>query len=401
MCAVTSLLVASSVWGPVGAADVDFRPTLTFGLAHDGNTAVTGDATANGDELAALTVDLAVTRRTPVERLSFSYRPSYVAYRRQTGSDYFGHLLNLDVIFLPAAQATYTLDLTASRTEQQGARLTTPSEPTTFVTRSTQTRASLGLRGAHDQRRSIVDWEFRCDVVDYSEPSNSGSGTSTTASLEGSTMFSGSTAWRYVVSEKGSVGLRVDLRRLEYQTSPTTFVETLGLIGLQEFDRKTSMSYTAGISRSSSSDIGITLASGELLITHSITDMSSLSAGIRRLVSQGHGAGGPSTDTGAYLTYTHRPPRRGLSGTVVATYWRRHPEFQAAPSAPSGTIAPVASNTISTAETLAWNFNPFVSLDLVHTFNDQTSSDPAVLDTRYNSYGFAIHWAIRGRQEVP
>ena len=62
-------------------------------------------------------------------------------------------------------------------------------------------------------------------------------------------------------------------------------------------------------------------------------------------------------------------------------------------------IAP-STTTLSTAERLQWNFNRFLALEIGHSYSDQSSSDAQVLVTRYNSYGFNLHWSILGRAEA-
>jgi hypothetical protein len=348
------------------AAEVDFRPTLTFGAYYDGNTAVVGEA--------------GFDRTTPESTLNFSYRPSYVAYRNASDLNYFGQSADLNFARSASRSARYTFDLNAYRTERQGVRPTSPSDPATFVPRSMHTHVGARAHGTHEGRRNLIDWEVRGHLDDYS-----------LSTLENSSGLGALVAWRYEVSEKSSVGLGLNFDTLMYQTLPNVYIESFGLVGEREFTRSTSMVYAAGVSRTSSEGSSSTNFAADVSVSRAITDVSALSAGVRQSVSAGSGLGGTSLDTGGYVSYSHTAPRRGLGGSVVAGYWRRDPMAVGAAAATASTT------TLSAGGSLGWNFNRFLALNFAYAYSDQTSSDPATLDTRYSSYGLNLLWTIRGR----
>lgn len=364
----------------VDAAELEFRPTLTFGLYHDGNTAVTGDPTAQGDEVAALALDLSLERTTQDGSLVFSYRPSYVAHHKNTELDYFGQSMDLQYSHAGSRSARYTFDLNAYRSERQGIRPTTPSEPTTFVPRNMETLVGLRVHGTHEGRRNILDWEIRAHLDDYS-----------LESLENSTGEGVQGSWRYELSEKSTLGLGLIFDTIQYETLPSSYIESFGLVGTHEFGRATAMTYVFGVSRSSSSGASDTGFAGGLSISRTISEQSSLSAGVQQTASQGSGLGGMSLDRGGYLSYGLQQPRRGLSASVLAGYWWRSPLDVGAASGSASTTS------FNTSESLGWSFNRFLTLSVAHAYVDQSSSDQDALDTRYNSYGFNLRWTIRGR----
>lgn len=411
-----ALVVGSAI-----AADVNFRPSLTFGAYYDGNTAVIGNASGQGDGVAALAADLAVDRTTPDSDLSFSYRPSYVAYNNDSDLNYFGQTADLSYTRTASRSAHYTFGLTAYRSERQGVRADSPSAAATFVTRSMQTHVGARVRGSHTGRRNLIDWEITGNIDDYSQtqpPSQPSppvcvvdqdcdDGNPCTQDtcvaggcqhqpngscvLENSSSLGALAAWRYEVSEKSSIGLGLSFQSLFYASLPTVYVESFGLVGAYTISRSTSMTYTAGVSRSSSEGSSDSSFAGDVAFSRTITEVSSLSAGVRQSVSAGSGLGGVSLDTGGYVSYSHTAPRRGLSGSVLAGYWRRDPVAVGAAAAAAST------QTLNAGGSVAWNFNRFLSLGFAYAFSDQTSSDPATLDTTYSSYGLNLLWAIRGR----
>lgn len=362
------------------AADVNFRPTLTFGAYYDGNTSVVGDASGQGDGTGVVAADLAVERTTQDSSLVFSYRPSYVAYRNESDLNYFGQSADLNYARATSRRARYTFDLNAYRTERQGVRPTSPSDPATFVPRSMQLHVGARAHGTHEGRRNVIEWEVRGHLDDYS-----------LSTLENSSGLGGLVGWRYEVSENSSVGLGLNLDALLYATLPNVYVESIGVVGAHEFNRATSMTYAVGVSRTDSEGTNATNFACDVAVSRSVTDVSSLTAGVRQAVSDGSGLGGVTLDTGGYVSYSHDAPRRGLSGSVVAGYWRRDPVAVGAASATAST------NTLSAGASIGWNFNRFLALNFAYAFSDQTSSDPATLDTRYSSYGLNLLWAIRGR----
>jgi len=419
---VTALGVGCAAWMPAGAAEVDFRPTLMFGIFHDGNIAVTGDATANGDDVGAVSVELVVDRTTPDDTLSFAYRPTYVAYRKNDGLNYFGQSVRMSYAHAPSRAATYAFDLDASRTERQGVRPTDPADTTTFVPRSLQTHVTIRGHGRHEARRNIVDWELRGTLDDFSQ-AHQATGTQPTVcttdaecddgnactddtcaaglcafaqnhscDLQGSTGARALTTWQYAVTENHSVGLGLVFETFWYEVLPTTYNESLGLVGESSFGRFTTMTYAAGVCDTTSSGVSDTNVVGNLHISRAFSEDSTLAAEVRRSASQGSGLGGVSIDQGGYLEYGYSPNRRGVTAAIIAAYWKREPPDQA------GTSGTPSTTTISTNATLGWNFNRFLSLNLNHLYSDQSSSSPTTLDTRYSSYGLHLSWAIRGRE---
>jgi hypothetical protein len=111
-------LVATWAVTSARAADVNFRPTMSFGLFHDGNISVTGGA--RGDENATVALDLAVDSKTPTTMFSFSYRPTYVAYRRATDLNYFGNTVSMGFSADTSRDSHYAFDMYVSRTDHQG-----------------------------------------------------------------------------------------------------------------------------------------------------------------------------------------------------------------------------------------------------------------------------------------
>ena len=416
-----SLTALAAVASP--AAEVDFRPTLSFGLFHDGNTAVVGSATGQGDDVAAVAADLAVERRTPDTVLEFSYRPAFVAYRNQRSLNYFGQAVDLNYSRSSSRVARYTFDLNIHQTERQGVRETSPSEAVTFVPRSTQTHVGLRAHGAYEGRRNLTDWEARASLEDYSAPRGSETSdppsctvaqdcddqnsctddaciagscqhqSSPNCALEDSTNVGAAATWRYEISEQSAVGLGLVLDAMLYDTLPSVYVESFGIVGAHTFDRATSIAYAVGVSRASSTASSDTSLAADVSVARTITAVSSLGAGIRQSVSPGSGLGGVSLDTGGWVAYAHTAPRPGLTGSLTAGYWRRDPLAVGTASADASTT------TLSAVASLGWNFNRYLTLNIIDSFADQTSSDPATLDTRYNSYGFSLNWDIRGRRE--
>lgn len=419
-----ALVVATMVTVSIRAADVDFRPTLTFGVVHDGNVAVIGSTTDKGDDIASLAFDLAVDRKTPVETLTFSYRPTYSAYRTNDDLNYFGQSASLVYTRTPSRSATYSFELDGSRTERQGVRTSDPSAATTFLPRSMQTHVNVGALGELTGRRNIFNWEVRSSLDDYSQADYSGTAQpstcvvdadcddgngctvdtcsaglctymqSATCDLQRSTGARVAGSWRYEVNPKNSVGLGLIVDSFWYSTLPSAANESLGLVGESAFGRATSMNYSAGVSNTRSDGVSDQNVVGSVSISNTFSEVSTLKVEIRRAASQGSGLGGVSIDQGGYLAYNYTPHHRGLTGSVVAAYWKRDPPGQ------TTTTSTPSTTTISTNASLGWNFNRFLSLSVGHSYSDQTSSDPTTLDTHYSVYGFSLTWAIRGREGV-
>jgi hypothetical protein len=374
------------------AADVDFRPALSFGVFHDGNTAIVGDASTAGDDVAAVAVDLLLLRSTSDSTLSFSYRPTYVAHKEQTDLNYFGQSLDLNYSHSGSRNAQYTFDFNGYRTERQGVRLTDPASPATFVPRNVQLHVGGHVHGTHTGRRNIVDWELRGTLDNFDVQCDPGDVDCNPDVLENSSGGGALTSWRYQVTENTTVGLAVLFDGIVYETLATVYVESLGVVGSHDFNAATSMTYAVGASRTETANAdAATNFAADVAISRTITDVSSLTAGIRQAVSRGSGLGGISLDTGGYVAYSHTARRPGITGSVAAGYWRRDP-IDVAPVA-----AAVSTDTLSATGSLGWNFNRYLSLNLYDSYSYQTSSDPEALDTQYNSVGLNLRWNIRGR----
>jgi hypothetical protein len=373
------------------AADVDFRPTMSFGIFHDGNVQVVGDATGEGDDVAAISMDLVVVRTSPDSTLNFAYRPVYVWHKENTEDNYFGQSVDLNYVTSRSRDAQYTFDLNGYRTERQGVRATDPAAPATFVPRTVQTHGGGRVHGTHTGRRNIVDWELHGNFDIYSDdepevPPPPG----TVDELEDSAGAGALTSWRYQISENSTIGLGLIFDTLFYETFETVYVESFGLVGSHQFSPATSMTYAVGASRTETNEASDTNFAADVTIARTITDVSSLTAGVRQSVSRGSGLGGVSLDTGGYVSYTHDVPRPGITGSVTAGYWRRDPigVDEAAPS--------TSTNTFSASGSIGWNFNRYLSLNLYDSYSYQTASDQT-LDTQYNSVGLTLNWNIRGR----
>jgi hypothetical protein len=328
----------------------------------------------------------------------------------------------------PTRESAYSVEVDGIRTDHQGVRATDPSTAVTFVPRTTQTHFSAIIRGDHTGRRNLLGWELRGTLDDFQEPKTPAGfvppptcltdidcddGNSCTldsciaatcqyarnsnCDLQNSTSAGARGSWRYQLTERSAIGLAVDVEAIMYDVLPTAYVEMLGIVGAHTFTRAMSMSYTIGGAYTSSGNDNDTNVVGDVTLTRNITNVSNLSAGLRRWVTQGSGVGGVSLDQGGYLAYDYNPRRRGINGSVVAGYWQRDP-------VPIGASAATASSdTLSATGVVGWNFNQYVSLNGVIAYADQTSSD-ATLDTRYASYGINLRWSIRGdvrRLEAP
>jgi hypothetical protein len=362
------------------AADVDFRPAMSFGIFHDGNTQIVGDSTGEGDDVAAISADLTVVRTTGDSTLNFAYRPVYVAHKEHTEDNYLGQSVDLNYVTSRSRNAQYTFDINGYRTERQGVRATDPSAPATFVPRSVQTHGGGRVHGTHTGRRNLIDWDLHANYESYSLDT-----------LEDSSGAGALTSWRYQITPNSTIGLGLILDTLFYETLQTVYVESFGLVGSHAFSPATSMTYAVGASRTATADASDTNFAADVTIARTITDVSSLTAGIRQSVSRGSGLGGVSLDTGGYVSYTHDVPRPGITGSVTAGYWRRDP------IGVDDAAASESTNTFSASGSIGWNFNRYLSLNLYDSYSYQTSSDPATLDTQYNSVGLTLNWNIRGR----
>jgi hypothetical protein len=276
------------------------------------------------------------------------------------------------------------------------------------------------MHGTHRGRRNILDWEIRGGLDDYDIVQDIAQGapqaclidldcddgntcTADTCELgfcsyeliegcelQNSQHGGAAASWRYELSQNTNIGLGVSFEVIVYDDLPDVTVESLGVVGTHAFSRVMTMNYTAGVSVTGSEGESAPNFAGNVRLSRTITEVSSLSAGISQSVSHGSGVGSVSLDSGVYVGYTHSAPRPGLTGSVTAGYWRREPV--------DASIGTPTTTTLSAAGSIGWIFNRYLSLNLWDTYSYQTSSETN-LDTQYNTYGVNLRWVIFGRRE--
>jgi hypothetical protein len=370
---------------PTRAAEVDFRPSLTFGLAHDGNILIVGTDKL-GDDHARLGLDLHVDRRTRTSSMTFAYLPEYVKYRNRSDLDFFGNTLVFGYTdqFSPRTKLAVNADV--ARTDTQGVTSYNVDRPSTLVPRTTVTRgfaSAVGSVGVGP--RALVDWQVRGAIDRYKDVAGVTFQDSSSLALVG--------GWRDQLSERQTLGLALMVEGFGYSSASSVIVETLGLTGTYKAGRVTDLTYAVGATHSTSEGISSTNGAFSLAVTRSITDVSTLNAGASQSVNPGTGLSGASLDTGAWIGYTHTAPRRGITGTLYGAYWYRAGVDLGATTAP-------ATDTADVTGTLGWNFNRFLALHVGASWtyqNTRSTTASGALDTQYGSYGLTLHWAIRGR----
>jgi len=391
-------LVATWAVTAARAADVNFRPTLSFGLFHDGNIAVTGEG--QGDDNAALAFDLAVDRNTPTSTFSFSYRPAYVAYRESRDLNYFGNTVVLGFTREASRTSRFTLTTYVSSTDYQGLTPDTTDQATTYVPRTTLSQANLKVSGTHGAgRRGFVDWQLRGGFDRYDDLSDNPATTGVVDPVEfnDATAFGGLIAWRGELTARNTLGVALDVAQFGYESTPSAVVEFIGLVGTSELSSFWMLDYSAGASRANVEGDSISGFSFEAKIAYQVAQASTFKAGARQAFAPGTGLGGPTQDRGVWVAFAQAPTARGLSGSVLAGYWQREElAFASSPVA-----ADSSSYTVNGS--IGWNFNRYLELDAYYAFVDQSArnvADPTpapTLDTQYDSYGIYLRWAIRGR----
>jgi hypothetical protein len=396
-------LVATWAVTSARAADVNFRPTLSFGLFHDGNISVTGGA--RGDENATVALDLAVDSKTPMTMFSFSYRPTYVAYRRATDLNYFGNTVSMGFSADTSRDSHYAFDLYLSRTDYQGLTPNTTDQATAFVPRTTLTQGSLNVSGTHGAgRRGFFDWHLRGGTDRYKDLEDNPATTvidpltqlevPDPVNFNDATAFGGRIGWRGELTARNTLGVAADAAQFGYELTPSVFVGTVGLVGTSRIAELWTIEYAAGASRATMEDDSISGFSFNATIEYEVGRASTFSAGARQVFAPGTGLGGATQDRGVWIAYAHAPVGNGLSGSVLGGYWQRT-ELQFATSAPpSGD-----SESFNLNGTLGWEFNRFISINAAYAFIDQNGRNgaPASLDTNYSSYGLYLRWTFRGR----
>lgn len=378
----------------IHAADVDFRPVMTFGLFHNGNISVVGGK--HGDNGAALAFDLAVDLKTPTSSLTFSYRPSYVAYQTSKDLDYFGNTIVLGFAQDYSHKSRFVLDFYLARTDYQGQTPTTADQAKSFVPRTTLTEATLKIGGTVGAgRRSYVDWQVRggTDLYKDLEDNPATPDVVDPVNFNDSTGFAGRLAWRSEISAKNTLGLGLDAGQVSYEITPSVGVASFGLVGTSTPGPSWTVNYAAGGSRAVSDGDSIDGFSCDVRAEYTGVKATTFGAGVRQVFSPGTGLGAATQDRGVWLSYAHGVSARGLSGSVVGGYWQRDSlKFASAPA--TGDSAAFSLNG-----TIGWSFNRYLALNGTYEFIDQSArngADPS-LNTNYSSYGLFLRWAIRGR----
>ena len=403
--------------GSTRAAEVDFRPSLSFGVFHNGNLSVTGKG--QGDDAAILALDLKVERRTATSLFSFDYRPAYEAYRKSKDLDYFSNTIALGYSHEGARASKFYVDGYAARTDYQGATQLKPDVATTFVPRTTLTRGDAKIGGNIPAgKRGFVDLEARGYVELYKDLDDNPATEIVGDQVDfvDTTAGTASIAWRTEINPRNTIGVTVEGSYFDYENdvlvqlpplgsvvvSPeSVLVETLAIVGTSQPGEYWQLSYLVGGSRAESGDAEISGFSFDLTVEYTAMQESLFSGGARQVFSPGTGvptttpgAVGISTttqDRGVWFSYSHSPTARGLSGAVIGGYWVREVlDFGA-----SSTGA--ATHSINVAGNIGWKFNRFITLTGNYAFVDQSTQQPSSLETSYSSYGVFLNWAIRGR----
>jgi hypothetical protein len=374
------------------AAEVIFRPVLLFGAYHDGNVLIIGETGETGDDVFTVAADIDLIRSTASSSWTFNYRPVYTMYRQNDELDYFGHSARVAFSKTYSGQSSFYADLVASRTDRQGVRPFRPDDPVNFVERNTETRADLRLGGTFTSgRRSLIDWQAGVGTTQYE-----------VNTLDDSVTFGGGAGWRYAFSERDSLGFSLHGDGFLYdEVAPTagepppavdTGATTAHVVGKHNFSEFTVLDYGAGATYTDSDLQSDTSFSADVSITRKATEFTELSAGVRQGVGAGTGSGGATLDRGAWVAYRLLPARRGLEANVLAAFWQR--DGEAINGLGAGSVT-----AWSSAETVGWAFNRYISTSLIHSFTDQNANadEPDVLDTSHHSYGVYVRWNISGR----
>ena len=402
---------------PSRAMEVDFRPSMAFGAAHDGNVRIVDydpttqqSVSKQGDDYARVDLLLGWDWKTRTSTISFTYHPEYVKYRNRSELDFFGNTLLFGYSRQTSPRTKTTVDVDVTRTDTQGVNSVNVGRPNTFVPRTTLTAVYLDSGGAIAVgARAFVDWRARASADRHKEVDNIVFQDTSELGVMG--------GWRYALSERSTLGLAVDLDGFDYSpvppgttasTLPSVFVETVGLSGTYAANRQTGLSYTVGASHSTwgttSTESGGSTTNGSfsLAIAREIAEVSHLAAGISQGVAPGSGAAGATLDTGAWVGYTRSAPRRGLTASLYGSYWHRaelHLSSQSGGSTDTGSVS----------GTIGWVFNRFVSLHGAYSYSTQphltitvveqdgTTKQQPIDSANYGSYGVFLRWAIGGR----
>lgn len=420
------VLLAVSTSGTVNA---DFRPTLTFGVLHDGNVSVVGGGTGvcslltskacssnadctggqgsctvlgpgDSDESVTIAFDFIWDHQTATSTFAFTYRPSYTAYRTFSELDYFGNRIVMAYAKEWSRASRFTIDAYAARTDHQGQTTDNADTATTFVPRTTETQANLKFAGTHGAgRRGLLDWALRGEGFVYEDVINDPATAANEAfDFNNSMSGGGRLGWRGEISERNTLGAAVDVVYFGYESGPGVGVGTVGLVGTYQASASWLIDYAAGYSRAESDGFAVNGISFNGRVDYSVLEKkSTLSAGARQVFAPGTGLGGATQDRVVWVSYGHTPTARGISGSLLASYSQRD-TVQFGPSPPGGD-----TSSASASGTIGWMFSRFLSLNAYGAYVDQTSRnepDPvlaAALETSYASYALFLRWAIRGR----
>ncbi len=383
---------------PAVAAQVDFRPVLTFGIYHAGNVQIIGGDPI-GDQSAAIAVDLAVDRTTATGTFSFLYQGTYVGYRQNRGLNFLGNLLaasyDKQVSQRTNLQATGgvlrtdTQGIATSSIDSQSGAASSVDRPLTFVPRTTITRGYGTASGSVGVgRRSLVDWAARAGVTRYDEVPGVVFNNSTSVDVLG--------GWRYELSERTTLGLAVNLNWFGYEATANSFGESLVLAGTHEVSHFTTMKFNLGATRTTTGNIASTSGRFFLSFERELTATSRLNAGAQQLVTPGTGLQAATNDTGAWISYAPSSPRHGLYGALDGGFWFRK-------TIPTDNAPTTETETLNLAGALGWRFSRFLSLSAGYAYFYQIdrSDTASSLNTRYASYGLFLRWAIRGLEDAP
>ena len=372
---------------------MDFRPTMSFGLFHDGNIAVVGGA--QGDEAAALSFNLAWDRKTPTTTFAVSYRPTAVFYRESSDLNYFGNALVVDFSKESSNESRVKVGAYVERTQYQGQTAETAARAKTFVPRSTQFLAAVTVDGTVPAgRRGLVDWQVRTGLDRYTGvPVDPTTTAPAAVEFNDGNWAAGNAAWRKEVSARNTLGFGVGVGYFGYETTPNVVVASLGVVGTSQTGPLWTLNYVLGASRASSdsgSDDGFSF---DVTMDYAAGRASTFRAGARQSYSPGTGLGGATQDLGAWVSYASTRTSKGLFGSVLGGYWLRD-SLQGVSATTEGDTA-----TLNVRGSLGWEFNRYISLEGAYAFVDQSGTNGAApgLDTTYSSYGVYLRWAIRGR----
>ncbi len=385
--AILALWIAAL--GPTAsAAEVDFRPVLSFGAFYSGNVLLVG--VPEGDEIAAVALNLDLDRKLPGSTFSFRYQPAYVWYRQYSEFNYLGNTVALSYAKERSRRSGMSASLDASRTDFQGITASNSNRPNTIVPRTTITRVYALVGGSEAvAQRSLMDWQVRAEVHRYKDVPD--------VVFDNSSAIGARGGWRYELSERSSLGLALTLDRFAYDLQANVIDAALLLTGTYKLGRSTEMQYDVGVTHAKSGGLSRTDGAFRVSFTQALTDVSRLNAGASQSITQGTGLQASPTqesglqastlDSGAWISYEGSQRGRGLHGRVDGAYWYR-----------SGLGAGHIS-TLNFSSSLGWTFNRYVSLSAAYAYVRQSvkTDTPSALNTYYPSYGINLRWAIRGR----